>query len=385
MKTLHIEDFDAIAFGNDHTNTLGVIQSLSIEKIRVLPLIWGERTGILKKSKFVKRFIAKANSDDCITFLKSNIPLKRIVIIPCCDEAATKLDFFRKDISSNFLFQFSTKYQISKLFEKEFQTNLASENTLLVPQTFFLNKIEELPTTFVFPGIIKPRVSFKGSKSQIKIVNDKKEAISFLKEHNQDSLNNFVIQEYTTKKNDVSFCGCSLKNGSIILPGIQTKKRIYPEMTGLGTIYLTADCKNEVLLNSIKNLIKSTGFVGLFSVEFAETEKGEFYFFEFNLRNDGGNVCYTESNKNIIYYHYCDMLDLSFDGQQEIKSTTIIHPIRHFLSFYHGNISKAIWKRDLKEKDKYMFTVGNDKRPIWHAFTRIFLLKAKLINKKMYK
>ena len=83
-----------IVFGNDHTNSIGVIQSLGIAGYRAIGLLYGHNTGLVRNSIFVDKIISAKDAQSCIDKLLNDFQPKgnKIPIIACCDLAALTLE-----------------------------------------------------------------------------------------------------------------------------------------------------------------------------------------------------------------------------------------------------------------------------------------------------
>lgn len=55
-----------IVFGNDHTNSVGVIQSLGKAGYRSIGLVYGFKNDFVKSSKYVERVISAKDAQACI-------------------------------------------------------------------------------------------------------------------------------------------------------------------------------------------------------------------------------------------------------------------------------------------------------------------------------
>lgn len=55
-----------IVFGNDHTNSVGVIQSLGLAGFKSVALLFGRKTGYVVSSKFTDRIIVAKDAQSCI-------------------------------------------------------------------------------------------------------------------------------------------------------------------------------------------------------------------------------------------------------------------------------------------------------------------------------
>lgn len=57
---------NVILLGNDHTNTLGLAQVLGKSGFHITAYVWGNKTGLLKVSKYVKYIYSAKDEQSCI-------------------------------------------------------------------------------------------------------------------------------------------------------------------------------------------------------------------------------------------------------------------------------------------------------------------------------
>ena len=66
-----------IIFGNDHTNSVGLVQALGKFGYRSVALLYGKKTGLVKSSRFTDFVISGKDPQDCIDKLQ-------VVIVVLC-------------------------------------------------------------------------------------------------------------------------------------------------------------------------------------------------------------------------------------------------------------------------------------------------------------
>lgn len=89
-----------IVFGNDHTNSVGVIQSLGKAGYRSIGLVYGFKNDFVKSSKYVERVISAKDAQACIDKLvEANFNTQeRMPIIATCDRLLSLSKETRKDL-----------------------------------------------------------------------------------------------------------------------------------------------------------------------------------------------------------------------------------------------------------------------------------------------
>ena len=190
----------SVVFGNDHKNPLGALQSLGQAGVRSIAVCWGEHTGTLESSNYLKEIYFGESAESCIPILLSIIPDGEIgVITPCCDEAAVTIDKYREKLEEKYRFEYSAKYSFEEISDKAVQTRLAKEAGLNTPEFYTIYSLEDVPDSPPFPCIVKPLIAMKGSKNDLLICKDREELIKNLTEilpHNQG----IILQRYIDKE-----------------------------------------------------------------------------------------------------------------------------------------------------------------------------------------
>lgn len=365
----------SVVFGNDHKNPLGVVQSLGQKGIKSIAVCWGEHTGLVKSSNFCSTIHYAETAEEGIKVLLNDVLPEDFddiaVITPCSDEAALVLDKHRDELKEKYVFEYATHYSIERLLDKELQVKLAAEAGLDIPDSYKIMSLEDIPENPPFPCIIKPLVSMQGSKGDLMVCTNMDELVSNLKivmPHNKG----ISLQRFIDKENDYTVLCCRLKDGTCIVPNIIRNDKLYPEQVGLSTLHDVGFFEDEQLQKNIVRLLNNMGYVGLISVEFSKSiSDGKYYFFEFNIRNDGYNPCMTKSGVNINYYHYCDMLGIPFEIE-EPKHVRIISEERHFMCVTHKGTTIRRWMRDIRESDGFTWYYSNDKKPFFRMFGHLF-------------
>lgn len=357
----------SIVFGNDHKNPLGALQSLGQAGICSIAVCWGERTGTLESSKYLKAICFGKNAEDCVQILLDLIPQGEYgVITPCCDEAAITIDRHRAELSSKYRFGYSTKFSFEELSDKGLQTSLAKEAGLDTPEYFTIMSPEDIPQNPPYPCIVKPLVAMKGSKGDLKICNDREELLYNVQEalpHNSG----LILQRYIDKEYEILIECCGFSDGAFCAPAIIKNElnRLYPPEVGLSALHEVIPFEDEAFRQKIGKLLSLMGYVGLISVEFAKSKStGKYYFFEFNIRNDGYNPCMTKTGANINYYHVCDMLNIPFQTHAA-KHAFVVSEVRHLQLLAHRKISFKDWKNDLKKSIGFTWKYKGDARPFY--------------------
>ena len=132
-----------IVLGNDHTNTLGIIQALRNWGGVKIAFLFGQKTGIVKSSKYTGAIHVGSSPQDCIDkMITLYSDSKEIIpVIASCDSAALVLEENTERLRNTFVFEYATQYTLQELFVKEQQVKLAGEAGFNVPKSFLLKEL----------------------------------------------------------------------------------------------------------------------------------------------------------------------------------------------------------------------------------------------------
>lgn len=382
----------AIVLGNDHTNSLGVVQSLGLEGFYVIAFVWGLKTGLLLSSRFTKELHSAANAQGCIDSMLNLFEgdSEPIPIIPCCDTAALVLEENKERLMGHFLFGcVQGDYTIKQLQEKDLQVKLATQSGFHVPKSIEITHIEEIDKFVAFeaPYLIKPLMSIEGAKNDIMVCN----TIEELKEKTKTVLMHtprLLLQQYIDKDYEFSILGCAKIEGGVFIPAKEIKLTIFPPKTGLESKAIMVELTEESLIIAINNLIKTIGYIGMFSVELMHnTKDGEFYFTEINLRNDGAQPFVRKYGYNLPLIHVDDLLGLPMQLPKKTHPGMYLWEMHHFQAWRHHNIPFSTWFYEILKKRGFLISCGRDFKPFFKQFQQIVrgFLRIKQLPKEYYK
>lgn len=373
-----------VVFGNDHTNTVGVIQSLGLAGYRSVALIYGDKTGYVACSKFVDKVITSHNAQACIEALLSHsiVSPSKIPIIPCSDLAALTLENNSSNLRDNFVFQYA-QIPFRQIFNKEIQVDLAKKSNFNVPASWVIEDIDKFPENLTFPCLIKPLISCEGAKCDIRVCSSFEELKENLK--SLKFTKKIILQEYIDRDYEISILGCSLSNGDCIIPAVENKLTIYPKYVGMECFANIQPLQDKNIKDSIINLIKEIGYVGLFSVEMMHSKKdNKFYFTEINLRNDGAESFITKYGANLPLNHVEDLLHKPITHASEFNPGFYIWDMHHLKSFVYGDISFITWIKEIWKSKGFLMYYKEDKKPFFRQYIYMLGRLLRIIKQKQY-
>ena len=374
-----------LVFGNDHTNSVGVIQSLGLAGFRSVGLIFGSKTGFVASSKYVDKVISAKDPQTCVDKLLLEKPIGdgKTPIIACSDAAALALERNKDRLEDDYIFEYSTHFSLAYLSMKENQVRMAQDAGFNVPKTWNLKDTKEIPTDVCYPCIIKPLVSSEGAKSDIRVCRSREEV-----EKNLNSLTytkNVLLQQYIERDYEISILGCGLSSGDCLVPAVENKLTLYPKFVGLECLVNMQPLEDTIIIDNLKKLIQMIGYVGLFSVEMMHCkDDNQFYFTEINLRNDGAEAFITKYGVNLALNHIEDLKGLPLTEQTDSHPGYYIWDMHHFLSMIHRDISPIAWYKEIKQSISFLMYFKEDKKPFYLQYKNWLLQKLHLKKNEKY-
>ena len=354
---------------------------MGIAGYECIALVFGLKTGYVKCSKFTREVISASSAQACIDKLLDTDFGKeeKLVIIAGCDIAALTLEKNAERLKERFLFEYASKYTLDYLAKKENQVRLAIESGFNVPKSWNLKDTKAIPDDVCYPCLIKPLVSSEGSKSDIRVCKSRDELNSNL--NSLKNTNNVLLQQYIDRDYEISILGCGLSNGECLIPAVEYKLTLFPKYVGLECLANIQKLTDVEIITSIRNLIKSIGYVGLFSVEMMHCKSdNKYYFTEINLRNDGAEAFLTKYGANLPLNHVEDMMGINLTLQTEEHPGYYIWDMHHLKSLLYGDISILTWVKEIRMSNGFLTYLKNDKKPFFRQY--IYMLEKLLKFKK---
>lgn len=360
-----------LVVGGNHQNPLGVIEAFGQKGILSDVIIMGAgKKSFVLKSKYIARSWICHTDEEVISTILDNFTDRqsKAVTVACSDDAACLLND-NSDVLNSVLYLPGTKHQGSlKLWQnKEFMTEAAGKIGMNVPMTWSV-KDGEIPYNIDYPCITKSLTSVKFGKSEFSLCRDEAELRDFL-EHKAYS-GAIQIQRFIDKEFEFQFFGCSLNGGDIVfIPG---DSYIEPG-NGFNNMTFLKYRKSKVvespsIVQLCKEFVRTTGYSGIFSIEFIQGKDGKDYFLEMNFRNDGNGAVVTAAGTNLpyIWYLYCTGGDYQAEiASSEVKETYSVPEDSYLCSMLRGDIPFRKWREDMKKVTSYITYFHGDTRPFW--------------------
>lgn len=300
-----------IIIGGNHHNTLGVVRALGVTGLKnyIHLILNGDKNSFVYRSKYIdKSRTIFVYEDDEIPeqIIKVSKTMSHKPIVICCGDHFINVIDCHFDYLKEYAIVPNAKEKegrISYYLSKDNQSVLARECGLKVPTQQTLTAKELDLASIGFPCIIKPLNSVIGGKADIKICYSFNELREYKESH--QASDEVRVEEYITKSMEFQLIGCSLEQ-QIIIPGYTHLIR-QPKNTNTGYLKYSPISDGVIgqdLINKVHDFIHKIGYKGLFSVEFIRDNRGEDYFLEINMRNDGNAYCVTTAGVNLPYIWY---------------------------------------------------------------------------------
>lgn len=305
---------NAIVFGTNHNNTLGLIRSLGQTGHKVVLMLRAQKINYVDKSKYVSKTVyldKTSNMIGAITSVARGMKEKP-VLFAAGDDEATLIDMHFEELSLYVIPEGGFhNNDINKYRNKAISNKLAVEIGFNLPRTWVMSSTDDLTDDVLFPAFIKANNSIHGGKKVQGICHNRQELLSRLLSLPSEYFP-IQVQEFVKKDYEVMLQGCSMNHGKHIVCEVANRKiRFYPNEYSAGSYSYSVQVEGNTELVKLRELLsqylKRIGYSGLFSAEFLYGN-GEFYFLEINLRNDGTAYLSTSCGYNLpdIYCRYLD-------------------------------------------------------------------------------
>lgn len=372
-----METSKVVVFGENHHNTLGLIRSLGEAGMR--PYLVLVKSNVLypfvAKSRYIKKAWVVDNVHDGLDIILNSFSEEenKPLIFPTYDTEVKILCEHFEVLDKKFVLPTirDRKWSLQECLNKEYMRTLAQSIGLKTPKSWVVNCTKEvdLPLDITYPCVVKAIDSSSGPKDY----NIHKSSASLLESIRKLSESSEVvqIQEFIQKKTEVIFLGWSDGKGTTVIPCLMDKIREYPKnfgTTGLGKV--TKRMEEYIQVDKVFEYINLLGYSGLFSVEFLLSNRGEAYFLEINLRNDGNGYLPTYGGVNLPYQWYLAMTDnyvvlsslpkiIDRDFIMMREFSDIMIPIKYGYSFWK-------WIKDFFNVDCFLYWNRKDSLPYWY-------------------
>lgn len=366
---------EIIIWGNDNYHTLGLVRELHHEDVKVLFILNKNKAYCASLSVYCPEVYVQSSYSDGLAYLINKYKgyKQRPVIIATNDLVSEFIDEHQDELKPYFVISGTRqKGNLKNITDKYKMCKLASECNIMVPRSILFTKKSVVETSFTYPVILKPT---KKSLLNSNIFKTKKIDDSIALKEFQESLTGdeeFILQDYIDKEKDILVYGYRTTRGNFVIGGSFVKDRWTSIGDGSHGV-IRSEIPDCIDVNAIEKFINKIQYSGLFSVEYG-LKKGEAYFYEFNLRNDGTSYYFYQAGINLPLMWASEECDIELNTRKCIRTPQLfIDEVDDYDNVSSGDINKETWKRDLAEAKLFRYYDAKDKKPYYFA-----LLKSRL-------
>lgn len=397
------ENKRVIVIGQGFTGRLSIVRSVAAYGCRstLIVLCFGKNGGktLIKDnsadvySRYVDDVYYCHRDDEAglmrILLEKCAVDGQKTVIFPDNDFSASVVDKHLDELEPFFHCPHiaHTKGEVTRWMNKIEQKRAAEAVGLNVVKASVVDVVNhgyEIPADVTYPCFAKPVVSIRGGKYAIRKCDNEGQLKSHLDKVSSGKDASLLLEEFKSIEREYALLGFS-DGENVIIPGIL-------EVTDLGHgSHFGVAVKGKIqplsgfedIVTKFKDLVRRIGFVGVFDIDFFESD-GKLYFGELNLRFGGSGYAYTKAGVNlpvmaVKYFLGEDLKGLDTEVRQ---SLTYFNERMAIDDWYFNYISKREYL-DMKRSSDISFVDDPDDPGPRRAYQRMFFrLKIKRLLKR---
>lgn len=383
---------NTIVLGTNHNNTLGLIWSLGVAGHKITLLLYKKGNNFVSKSKYVTKtyFINQRDSNllELIKKIAIEMDEKPVVLVSNDGDATFLNNHFKELIKYCFFEGGRQDGSVNQYRNKDIGNQLALHCGFTLPQNLVVNSSQSIDyDSLKYPAFIKANNSTHGGKLAMKKCDTQQQAEQFIMSLPKDYFP-LQVQEFINKEYEIMLLGCSLYGGQkVICPVANKKIRQYPKYIGLGSwsesVEVVSNMELKQLAYRVSLYMQEIGYTGNFSAEFLFS-KGQYYFLEINLRNDGTSWLSTCSGFNLP-----DMVCRSFVEENVSEESCVFQKMNYMNTladvnyFIDGTLSWKQWRSQFKKDTCYSHYNKNDKQPFKYYFKHPAIGITKVLIKRI--
>ena len=379
-----------VIIGNSFTSRLAVIRALANMGCEIMVVCIGFypelRRGVLPPtpadcySRYVNRYLffeRKKGREGLVQLLLKECtdPTGSVLLIPTSDFSVVAIDTNQHLLEKSFVFPHIRHEEgaIERWMNKELQKMQARNAGLTAPASIVLkaiNNVFPIPDGIQFPCFTKPLASIDGGKQCQRRCNTYEELQNVVRQAERLGIAELLVEDYINIETEYAVLGWS-DGKDVVIPSVLSfieGSKAHRGIAMLGRVMPVTGF--ESLMAQFKSLIQSIGYVGIFDIDFFESN-GVFYFAEINFRIGGSCHAVTAAGVNLPAMMVSSMLNhASVDDSMSISRTyTYVNERMCLDDFYQGYMSSSCYHHYLKSADISFVTDPDDLAPA-EAFKR---------------
>ena len=338
-------------------------------------------------------FVDKAKEGSLTQFLLDNYTnsKEKLIIITLDDYSTFIIDKSRDILGERFLFAHSgNEGGLTELMNKNLMKVLAKESGLNVVEGWpilFENGDYKIPGGIKYPCFIKGLYSYNISKTIQKRCDSEEELVSFLNLCKRQFPHSVYAEEFIQIDKEFGVIGVCDGDKSII--PAEAELLVLGQGANHG-VSMLGQIKpldsNNVLCQSIECLLSKLHYVGIFNVDFVESN-GRVFFVELNFRFAAYGYGLMRAGVNlpalfinVITNAFNKDIRTQLDGEYYYMNEMIA-----LINLINGSISMAEYKAMKRKADFLMVSDKNDSKPQRFFAKRYFMRYLKSRLKKIKK
>jgi carbamoylphosphate synthase large subunit len=238
----------------------------------------------------------------------------------------------------------------------------------------------QIPDGIKYPCFTKPVSSFGGGKRCQQRCNNPEELEAVLAIADKNDITKVLVEDFINISHEYAVLGYS-DGKKVVIPGVikflkESKKHRGVAMAG-EVLPITGF---EDLISKFTEFIRQMGFVGIFDIDFLESN-GVYYFDEINLRTGGSGTAIFSVGVNLPAMFVKAMCGLCTGNmpQAVIQSATFVNENMAMGDFAEGKMSFHEYRKQLTTADILFIKDATDVAP-YNEFEK--QMKSKLYNFK---
>ena len=311
------------------------------------------------------------------------------IIIPTSDFSALAID--HEDIKKHFAVP-HINHEISSIdhwMNKNHQKALALSVGLNTAGSVVLERGEnefQIPDGIKYPCFTKPVSSIGAGKKCQRRCNNPEELKAVLAIADKNNITKVLVEDFINISHEYAVLGYS-DGEKVVIPGVIKFLKESKKHKGVALAGEVLPIEGfEDLIDKFAEFIRQTGFVGIFDIDFLESN-GVFYFDEMNLRTGGSGMAILKAGVNLPAMFVKAMCGDGTDGmaQAVTHAATFVNEKMALDDFAEGCISFREYSRLLATAEILFIKDESDAAPYqeYEKQVREQLLSYKRIAKRV--
>ena len=256
---------------------------------------------------------------------KCTLPNQKVILIPDSDDTVSAIDDHQDILKDHFFFPhiIDKPGAIAYWMDKSHQKEIARSVGLNVADARILeinDGIYSIPSDVKYPCFTKPLATMNGGKDGMRRCNNAEELAKTLDYFitYRSRTGKILVEDYKEITKEYALLGLS-DGKDVIIPGILHLLVMSQKFKGIALQgKVTSISGFEDIVEKFKLLVKEIGFVGLFDIDFYESD-GKLYFCELNLRFGGSGYAVTKMGVNLPAMYVQLWEDGGIDKKQVVE------------------------------------------------------------------